>query len=717
MSHNYLHKQYDALHDSPMQRKFRKLAPMPYGVVFLPWKGITEREMREEFRTMRKLGFENLKQTMAIPDWPVEKILSVALDEGVIPFWYGEGGWEDITPELLKKLGLPGDTSIDDAIANPAMREYQANVIRKRIAYEPIKTAKIEGTVLQAAGLEKWEGETLQLFNDPILRPDAYNLFKQWVKEKYTTIDALRAEWNQDEVGICDEPYTSWDDFDADPELSRHSHREYRFIRDVLRFKADINIMRIRKRLEIATERDPDEPQRAGGEMGLFLPFAWRGTDMEGIAEEMIETGSFYPSIHFAWHFEEVSFEAARCIYMQSSIAADWFKGGWSATWESTGGPQQFSGGKGWDIWSERKIAGFTTNAGTIAQLLFSYLAGGFRGAGLWCWNFRRAGWEAGEYALCDRQGKPSERAVRAGAIAKAANRYRREIWAAHKEPDVGVLIDWDNEAYWAAISVPNRGSFKNHPVHARIGASRSLINANVPWEHVTVSDVRKGLAPRYKSIYLPAHISIPSDLLPILTEYVRGGGRVVIDAPGGWFDEKGKVLDVGRGGAFEKLFGVEIKDFQYSNNVPRYLEGHKLDGFVTEIAPTSATALQYFQTGEPAVTENRLGAGTAVVLGFEAARFCFEPGNDFLESVLVRYALGSTVPAYSCTDAIVYRIAAPDADHYFFINDNPARRVHLETRGYRYSAASDPVTGEELILGAPIELEAYGARWLRFAK
>jgi beta-galactosidase len=101
----FYHDLYDSMHDSPMQQKFRKLAPMPYGVVFLPWAGMTEDDMRRHFRMMKELGFTNLKQTMGTKAWPREKILSVALEEGIIPFWYGEGGWEDITPELLKKSG------------------------------------------------------------------------------------------------------------------------------------------------------------------------------------------------------------------------------------------------------------------------------------------------------------------------------------------------------------------------------------------------------------------------------------------------------------------------------------------------------------------------------------------------------------------------------------------------------------------------------------
>jgi beta-galactosidase len=61
--------------------------------------------------------------------------------------------------------------------------------------------------------------------------------------------------------------------------------------------------------------------------------------------------------------------------------------------------------------------------------------------------------------------------------------------------------------------------------------------------------------------------------------------------------------------------------------------------------------------------------------------------------------------------------LATPEADHYFFINDNPARTVTLETPAYRYRGVRDPVSGEALRPGAPVALEAYGARWLRYEK
>ena len=704
----FMNDLYDTMHDSPMQRKIRKIAPMPFGVVFLPWAGCTEQDMREHFRLMKKLGFTNLKQTMSTPEWPEKETLRIALEEGIIPFWYGEGGWEDITPELLKKLGIPSNLSMAQIREDRRMIEYQNKVLEKHL------------------NAWKQSTENKNLYShipDAKLRKSDVVLFKAWVRNHYATINDLSKAWNQYEVGICEKPYTSWNDFEKDPlvvlnkegyEIIPSNGREYGFVRDVLRFKADMYINNIKETKKL---QFPEQPQRAGGEMGLFLPFASRATDMEGIADVMKDYGSFYPSIHLAWHFEETDYEVTRCIYMQSSICVDWFKGGWAATWESTGGPQQFSGSKGWERKAHETTAGYTVDKGTITQLLLSYLAGGFKGVGLWAWNYRKAGWESGEYALLNRHNEAGDRAMRAGDIAKAANRFRDELWEAHKEPYVGVFVNWDNEAIWAAVSGPNRDHFKHYPIKSRIGISRALIDANIPWEHVTADDLKKGLANRYKVIYLPAQVAVNEELFPIFEQYVRDGGRLVLDAPGGWWNERGLVLNTNKGSGFEKIFGASINDMQYANNTRYCINQHEFDGFVFDLKPTSAIVKETFQSGKAAVTENRLGKGTAVVLAVDASFSMRMPGNEFIQNWTLKHAMGGLESPYRCANALVYRLASPAADHYFIMNDGEAKQVLLDTKQFKYSAAEDALTGEKLTLGAPFDVEAYSGRWIRFKK
>ena len=111
------------------------------------------------------------------------------------------------------------------------------------------------------------------------------------------------------------------------------------------------------------------------------------------------------------------------------------------------------------------------------------------------------------------------------------------------------------------------------------------------------------------------------------------------------------------------------------------------------------------------------MGKGTAVNLGAQASLNCWRPGNDATEKLIVRHTLGRYEPPYACEGVLAYRLSAPTADHYFLVNDGPAKSVVLDTKDYCYRSAADAVTGQKLPLGAPIEVEARGGRWVRMAK
>jgi len=718
--HDFLHDRIALLHDTPMQRKLRHLAPWPVGCVFLPWPGLTEADARAHFRLMKQLGFTCLKQTMPTPEWPEERTLHLALDEGIIPFWYAEGGYPDITPALLAQLGLPNDLDIDAALAHPTVVAHLHALLRVRIGRK-LKAAHVAG---DGGEVERkpasWVPGVVGDARGHELHPEALPHFVAWLKTQYGTPEAVAEAWNWRHVGITlpGAPWTTWDQVQAAvPALPA---REYRHLRDIMTFRAEQFIRQyVRSAVDATQAIDADEPVRAGGEMGLFLPFASRATDMEGMALEMGRGGSFYPSLHLAWHFEEVDFEVARPVYLMAAIAHDWAKGLWSATWESTGGPQYFSGGKSAFVEETRNVTpGFTVDAGCMTQLLLSYIAAGFRGVGLWAWNHRTAGWEGGEYAILDRNRQPTARAHRVGAIGSACTRLRRELWQANKEPLVGVLVDWDNEAIWAAMAVSGRDKYRNEPIRARVGAGRALIDANVPWEHVTTRNLAAGLGARYRVIYAPAFIAFSARLQDLLEAYVRQGGRLVIDMPGAYYDDFGRVMPTGPGTWFERVFGGVLHELTYSSRLNQRLsiDGVAFDGFTCALTPTRAAVIGRTADGAPAVLEHQLDRGSAVVIAAQLSLNCLKPGHRAEQDLLVRHALGAYRSPYRCHGAIAYRLAAPTADHYILINDGPVTTARLET-AWNYRAATDAVTGEAIDLAAPIALEAHSGRWVRAAK
>lgn len=720
IQHDFHHDKFDAINDSPRQREIRKIAPMSFGAVLIVLDHWTEEQIRWHLRTMKEVGLNSIKQFMPCPKWPVHVLEEMALEEGLVPWWYGEGGWEPITDELCEKLGIDPNAPIAEVRENPAMLAHQRTVLSKRYGRKKLKLTP-EGQ----AGLHANKKGTVagDLGVDADLPESAAPAFLEWLKDTYGDIQNLNKAWNMDvqrfisENGSEEFGFRSWEDV---------SHRymttkkEYRRTRDILRFKADLKNLEVKATADFGLERDKHEPHRSGGEMGLFLPFASRGTDMEGIASAMKDSGSFYPSIHLCWHFEETYFEVPRPVYMQASYVVDLNKGGWTAPWESTGGPQQTSGVNAPMFeWVRDEQPGYTVDAGVMTQLLYSYLAAGCKGAGLWAWNTRQAGWEGGEYGLLDRNEKVCDRTIRVGNISKACQTYRDEIWAAHKEPQVGIMLDWDNDALWAALSNFGRRVFKHFPMEARVGASRACIDANVPYEYVTPSNLKEGLAQRYPVIFLTGTLGFNTEIMAELTEYVKQGGRLVMDMPGGGYDQFGRLLRTPAGSDFEQLFGVELSDLQYSgNNVVWEVADEPAFGYTAELIPTTAKVIDTYDNGLPSITENALGEGTAVILGWEAGRAAYLPGNDEWQDLLITHLLGDTDPQFEVEGAPwTFRISAPAADHYFLINEGPAETATFKRVPFAYGECIDVLSGEPIDLAQALPVGKDDGLWIRCAK
>ena len=98
-----------------------------------------------------------------------------------------------------------------------------------------------------------------------------------------------------------------------------------------------------------------------------------------------------------------------------------------------------------------------------------------------------------------------------------------------------------------------------------------------------------------------------------------------------------------------------------------------------------------------------------------DASHQCFKPGNDLAERLIVEHTLGDQRSPYRCDGALVYRLSSPAADHYYFINDGPAKTVAFESE-FAYKNAGDAMTGEAVAPSA-IQLNADDGRWIRMEK
>lgn len=700
----YLDQLYEGLNDSPMQRKLRALRPFPVGVVFYQQRGQGLPEIRREFEAIKRAGFDSLKQIVLHGEDTAfrQQVENLALDVGLYPWYYGIGGWAPIGPELLRELGIPADTPMAEIEAHPAMRAYQERVLRKRIADAP----RIPPMTTFAARGEPGRGH-------PFIGERLAGPFAEWLQARYGDVAALNDAWNA--------PWIDGRPFDGFARAARvlvqprdaHPGGDFRRYRDSLRFQADLAVADYDRLMKHLLSYEPWEPVRTGGHQ-LLDNQAASGWDLEAQAHAAAQAGSFYSSIHLAHHFREVDGEIDRPVYLQARTIADSFKGGWAAVWESTGGPTMWSG-----------YHSLSVDGPLITRLLLTYVAAGLRGIGIWTWNSRDVGWEAGEYALTDLNGEPSERARAAGRIARALQRHRFELWEARGEPLVGVLYSWENEAVLARMSLGaapthRAAHFQRQGSQARIGLTRALQNANLPFELVTERDLRAGLAGRYAVIYMPHVVALPADLLPRLAEYVRTGGRLVADMPLLLYDDYGRRVSTAPGSPFEALFGAVRPDFRDTTDDPQRLGDVRLEGQYAELVPTRARVTTRFAGGAPALLEAPLGAGTAVIVNGELSRMAERPGRRDVEALLVRATLGAHLRAPFRADGVLaHRRSAPHADHYFLVNDGPARTVDVVAdRDYR--RAEDAITGEAIALrgrGVRVTVPERSARWLRLER
>jgi len=98
----YLQEKYLELNNSPMQEKLRNIKPFPVGVVYYQQRGDNLDSAKKEFNVIGNLGFTALKQVQLVgperPEGLRETVFHAALDAGISPWYYGKGGWENITP-------------------------------------------------------------------------------------------------------------------------------------------------------------------------------------------------------------------------------------------------------------------------------------------------------------------------------------------------------------------------------------------------------------------------------------------------------------------------------------------------------------------------------------------------------------------------------------------------------------------------------------------
>jgi beta-galactosidase len=290
------------------------------------------------------------------------------------------------------------------------------------------------------------------------------------------------------------------------------------------------------------------------------------------------------------------------------------------------------------------------------------------------------------------------------------------------------MLQCWDNEAIYLqeaerhelqeAPSNSARGT-KNQPNRAYVGLARALINHQVPYEYVTSHEILEGVALCYPVLYLPHLRAVPAKVMEALIDYVTRGGRLVADVQVAFEDQYGKMHPTGPGGLQERSFGAYVDMIHDVRTNPMSLNGIAIEGFYGDLVATRARVLARFADGTPAITEAQIGRGSAVLIGFDAARMCWKPGQSAVERLIASLVMGDDRAGWECSLPMTYRLSGAGTDHYFLINDGPACTAFIKAYDRCYRSGEYVIEQKPLPLGGMISVDVpeASAVWLRLER
>jgi len=252
-----------------------------------------------------------------------------------------------------------------------------------------------------------------------------------------------------------------------------------------------------------------------------------------------------------------------------------------------------------------------------IAQWLWIVTATEGKGSIFWSLNPRSSGIEAGEWALLDFQNKPSDRMKAASEVAFTINQNKALIENL-KVVESGINVLYIRQSLWAESKMTD-GLAKTYEARAAGAVMKSALgyfeaitqmggNANFK----AFEEFDFGKSDYTGSTIILAHqISLPDSYAPLLEDFVKKGGKLIVDGLTAFFDEN-LHNTMKTGFAFENLFGGNISEFKMVGNTFSVQWGdyavpaHLWRGYIFSKSGKSAATHE----GETIALRNKLGKG-----------------------------------------------------------------------------------------------------------
>ena len=413
--------------------------------------------------------------------------------------------------------------------------------------------------------------------------------FRQWLQERYRTLDALNDSWG---TKFWSQTYTAWEQIDLPHPTATYQNPtalldESRFISDtVIRFaRRQAGILRARNKNWFITHN------------GLF-----GNVNGPALAAELdFFCHDQYPLFYPDWTAYAEPLIQARSLSFPFGIL------------EQQAGP----GG-------QMSYLHRTPRPGEMRLWAWQSIAHGANLLSFFRWRTCPYGSEQHWHGLLDADDRDNRRIAEAKRIREETERLPIDFFDAPPIRAVAVLRDFDNE-------------INDRRINTYIGADR---NEYKRWvheclrQHFPTDEVWRGsvLTHSDRALYdmlIAPHLKIVDDaMLATLKGYVRAGGMLVVGAQSGTKDRNLHMSEQTPPGRLTILAGVEVEDWtklpdgETRSAVSVDGTTFELRTFVERLKLTTAKAVAHWKTNEtvlgdaPAITINEVGRGSVVYIG-----------------------------------------------------------------------------------------------------
>lgn len=492
--------------------------------------------------------------------------------------------------------------------------------------------------------------------------------FREWLKEKYGTLDVLNQAWW---TTFWSHTYTDWE------QIKPPSHGNERLTHglnvDYFRFMTDSNIACYNNERDVIRAITPDIPITTNM-MGSYKPFDYR----RWASEIDVISWDCYPQPNDSPAYIAFMHDMMRCL--------------------KDGQPflllEQTPSSQNWQAVNALKRPGVLR--------LWSYLAvaHGADSVMYFQWRRGRGGCEKLHGAIVEHSGRNDTRVFReVSELGAELQQLGDRIVGASSQARVGIVFDWDN---WHALDdaigpVRDKRYYETVRKHYVPFFERNVA-VDVLYNDSNFSD--------YDIIVAPMLYMVKKGFAEKIEAFVNQGGSFVTTYFSGVVNETDLAFENGYPGTLANVLGIWVEEIDalykgqqntivMADGNGSFMCGHLADLLHTEGAETLATYGEDFYRGMPVLTKNNFGNGAAYYIASD-------PEMSFLDmfygKLIDQYDLASwDTPAgvevtkrYKDNKTIIFVI-----NH----NDEPVT-LNLDDTAYT-NLLNDQIVAQTLELGA----------------